>query len=220
MRIFAIGDIHGCCKTFKHLITEKLCIQKSDIVYCVGDYIDRGKDSRGVVDLILELRVKGYQIHTLRGNHEQMMMDSVQDDFLFEHWIRNGGRETLKSFGVRSYSKMNDEYKDFFTNTKFFILSGEYIFVHAGLNLKTNDPFEDKESMLWIRDFPIDHNKLSGRTIIHGHTPLEINYILNQELNGAVNIDGGCVYTKHKGLGNLVALNLTDKKFIYVNNLD
>jgi hypothetical protein len=63
-------------------------------------------------------------------------------------------------------------------------------------------------------------NKLSGRTIIHGHTPLEINYILNQELSGAVNIDGGCVYTKHKGLGNLVALNLTDKKFIYVNNLD
>ena len=75
-RIFAIGDIHGCSNTFKRLLLDKIKIRKSDIIYCLGDYIDRGIDSKGVIDFILELRAEGYTIYTLRGNHEQMMLDA------------------------------------------------------------------------------------------------------------------------------------------------
>ena len=82
-RIFAIGDIHGCSKTFKKLLLDKIKINKSDTIYCVGDYIDRGEDSKGVIDFILDLRAEGYTIHTLRGNHEQMLLDSIADKFLY-----------------------------------------------------------------------------------------------------------------------------------------
>ena len=100
-RIFVIGDIHGCCNTFKKLLAE-LAIQKSDEIYCIGDYVDRGNDSKGVIDLIINLRIKGYQIHTLRGNHEQMMLDSTIDEERLFHWLQNGGIETLTSFGISS----------------------------------------------------------------------------------------------------------------------
>ena len=59
-RIFAIGDIHGCSKTFEKLLTDKIQLQKDDKVYCIGDYIDSGDDSKGVIDLILKLRGEGY----------------------------------------------------------------------------------------------------------------------------------------------------------------
>ncbi|MEP6597398.1 MAG: metallophosphoesterase, partial [Ginsengibacter sp.] len=79
-RIFAIGDIHGCSKTFRKLLIEKINIQKSDEIYCIGDYIDRGEDSKGVIDFISQMRDKNYQIHTLRGNHEEMMLHSAENE--------------------------------------------------------------------------------------------------------------------------------------------
>ena len=89
-RIFVIGDIHGCCNTFKKLLLEKLGIQKPDKIYCVGDYVDRGNDSKGVIDFIINLRGKGYRIYTLRGNHEQMMLDSTIDQERLYLWLKNG----------------------------------------------------------------------------------------------------------------------------------
>jgi hypothetical protein len=77
-RILAIGDIHGCANTFHKLIFDEIKIRKSDTIYCIGDYIDRGPDSKAVIDLILDLRKKGYQLRTLRGNHEQLMLDSAK----------------------------------------------------------------------------------------------------------------------------------------------
>src|SRR4051794_38137109 len=123
-RIFAIGDIHGCCKTFQKLLLDKIHILKTDKIYCIGDYIDRGKDSKGVIDFIIKLRKKGYHIHTLRGNHEQLMMDSTQSEAKFKHWTKNGGEATLKSFRIASYDKLKPVYKNFFKRTKYFILSG------------------------------------------------------------------------------------------------
>ncbi|MEO6813790.1 MAG: metallophosphoesterase, partial [Ginsengibacter sp.] len=66
-RVFAIGDIHGCIHTFKKLLLDKIKVDKSDKIYCLGDYIDRGHDSKGVIDFILQLRSEGYEIHTIRG---------------------------------------------------------------------------------------------------------------------------------------------------------
>lgn len=219
-RVFAIGDIHGCNKTFQKLLLDKIRIQKSDNIYCLGDLIDRGNDSKGVIDFILDLKKNDYQIHTLRGNHEQIMMDSIQSKDRFFHWMKGGGDKTLESFGIESYDKMESVYKTFFEKTEHFLQSGRFIFVHAGLNFQKQDPFEDKEAMLGIRNFQIDAQKLGNRIIIHGHTPKPLNFIMKQQGKSAMSIDGGCVFKSHIEYGNLIALNLTEGKLIDVKNVD
>ena len=93
-RVIAIGDVHGCSTTFRKMVLEEINVQKSDVVYCLGDYIDRGPDSKGVVDFIMELRAKGYTLHTLRGNHEQLMMDSLTRSEMFDAWMTCSGSVT------------------------------------------------------------------------------------------------------------------------------
>ena len=219
-RIFAVGDIHGCYKTFRKLIIEKIQIRKTDQIYCIGDYIDRGKRSKDVVDFILDLRHEGYHIHTLRGNHEQLMLDSIDTDKGFELWMANGADTTLSSFGVDAYEEMDDKYQQFFSRTKYHFQSGRYIFVHAGLNFDPPDIFKDREAMLWIRDAYIDTEKLRSRIIIHGHTPKPLDLILSQKLEHSINIDCGCVYNHMKGYGHLIGLDVHEMKFIVVKNED
>jgi serine/threonine protein phosphatase 1 len=222
-RSFAIGDIHGCSKTFRKLLIEELGIRKTDEIYCVGDYIDRGPDSKGVIDLILFLRNEGYAIHTIRGNHEQMMLDTFTGKALLDNWLANGGGATLKSFGIDSLTKLSPEYINFLNQTEYFFNTPHYILVHAGLNFKCLDPFQDKDAMLWIRDGEIDNKKLNGKIIIHGHTAKPYDFIMSQLQQSeitSINIDGGCVYNYMPGMGNLFAFNFTDKKLIAVKNVD
>lgn len=218
-RIFAIGDIHGCARTFETLLINQLQIQKSDSIYCIGDYIDRGKKSKEVIDLILQLNWDGYHINTLRGNHEQMMLDAISDEAALDIWMKNGGKVTMQSFGIDSLNDLPDKYEFFFNRTEFYFKTEEYIFVHAGLNFDFENIFEDEEAMLWIRDFSPVQPALGNRLLIHGHTPKSLKHILNQKGN-CINIDGGCVYLNRKHLGNLVAIDLNEKKFISVSNCE
>ena len=112
-----------------------------------------GPDSKDVIDTIISLREQGYQIHTLRGNHEQMMIEAEQSIENFQRWYNNGGNTTLESFDVDKYSAMPEKYKEFFENTQYYFSTDDYIFVHAGLNFEKDDIFEDKDAMLWTRDF-------------------------------------------------------------------
>ncbi len=218
-RIFAIGDIHGCSNTFKALV-QLLNLQPADHLYCVGDYIDRGPDSKGVIDYILQLRTGGYNVYPLRGNHEQMMMDSIISPQKFEHWVNNGGEATLKSFGCVNYTQMEPVYQNFFSSTKHYYEHDNFIFAHAGLNFARENIFEDVYSMLWIRNFVIDAQKLGQRLLIHGHTPVNHSIIRAQPIapGHALNIDAGCVYAHNPGQGRLVALNLTEQLFVSVAN--
>ena len=131
---FAVGDIHGCCKTFRKLLLEKIIIEKTDEIICVGDYIDRGPDSKGVVDLIMELRDEGYTITTLRGNHEDMLLSSLGSKEYFKMWLVNGGDTTLNSFNISSIERLPEDYIQFFKNTEYYAETPDYILVHAGLN--------------------------------------------------------------------------------------
>jgi len=219
-RIFFIGDIHGCSLTFKKMITKKIDLQKTDELYCVGDYIDRGPDSKGVVDFILNLRAEGYNVHTVRGNHEQMMLDSMTSINSYMLWMLNGGEKTLESFGVETARDLPKIYRDFFHKTTLFFQTDSFIVVHAGLNFNITDPLKDKESMLWIRSFSPDERFLQGRLLIHGHTPRTKNYILSQKINSVVNIDGGCVFKNRQDMGNLFALNFYEKKLLFQQNID
>lgn len=218
-RIFAIGDIHGCSKTFEAMLFDKIQIQRTDQIYCVGDYIDRGHDSKGVIDIILKLRSDSYSINTIRGNHEQMMLDAFTIQEAMDVWSENGGRETLKSFGIDSLNDLPDHYLSFFMETKLFLEKDNYIFSHAGLNFHNENIFEDKEAMLWIRDFDRYQPALGNQLLIHGHTPESLSYILNQKGN-CINIDGGCVFTHKRHFGNLVAIDLNERKFISLRNCE
>ena len=218
-RIIAVGDVHGCSLTFKKLLLEEIKVLPKDKIYCLGDYIDRGPDSKGVIDIIIELRASGYNIHTLRGNHEQLMLDSEKSEESFEHWYMNGGNKTLESFGIDLYSEMPIAYKSFFQKTRHCIKSGQYIFVHAGLNFNHEDIYEDKEAMLWIRNFDSYQKALCTKKLIHGHTPASLEDIFSQQGN-CINIDGGCVFAQNASLGKLVALDLTNNKFHSVNNCE
>ena len=219
-RTFAIGDIHGCSATLRKLVLEKIQLTKEDELYCLGDYVDRGPDSKGVIDFILELKEKGYKVFALRGNHDQMMMDSGKDKESFQNWVENGGNKTLQSFGIRSYDELDSKYKTFFYETQFFFETGKYILVHAGLNFKIKNPFEDKHAMMWIRDFMVDGEKLGDRIIVHGHTPIPWPVIRRQAGKNVMDIDAGCVYTDHYGFGYLVALNLGTQEFIAEENCE
>lgn len=219
-RAFVIGDIHGCSKTFTKLLLEEIKIKKTDRVYCIGDYIDRGNDSRGVIDLIIKLRLKGYKIHTLRGNHEQMMIDAPLNEIKLNHWLKNGGLNTLASFNAKTLNEVPDKYISFLKKTKHLIVTNKYIFVHAGLNFKAANPFKDKESMLWVRDSSLDALKLGGRLLIHGHSPVSLNSILKQHNEYRINIDAGCVFSEYPEFGHLIAVSLPDLKFIQVRNID
>lgn len=219
-RVFIIGDIHGCANTLKKMILEKIKIRKSDEIYCLGDYIDRGPDSKGVIDFILLLRKQGYQIHTLRGNHEQMMLDSEKDEDAKLFWTKNGGDKTLRSFNVKTISALKAEYTSFFEKTELYVQTKDFILVHAGLNFRSGDPLSDKESMLWIRGFRVDRDYLKGKLLVHGHTPVSRDFILSQPFENAINLDGGCVYKGTDGYGSLFALNFYERKFLEVKNID
>lgn len=217
---YMIGDIHGCCKTFRFLVEKEIELKKSDMLYCLGDYIDRGPDSKGVIDFILELRAKGFQVRTLRGNHEQMLLDSFRSMDVLDLWIANGGGTTLESFGIDSVFQLGEVYQGFFQQTELCVTTKDFILAHAGLNFKLANPMEDEKAMLWIRNFRVNPSFLAGRVLIHGHTPVTKDFILSQQRNGAVNLDGGCVYNHYDSFGYLCALNFDDWKFMAIKNIE
>jgi serine/threonine protein phosphatase 1 len=224
LRSFAIGDIHGCEATLKKLLFEEIKIRKEDIIYFLGDYIDRGQNSKGVIDCILELQKENYNVNTLRGNHEQLFIDSENNQDSFDTWVMNGGVATLRSFGISSYDELNHEYKSFLENTVLYFDTAKFIFVHAGLNFENIDLFEDEQALLWIRNMEVDKRRLKNKIIVHGHTPtplLEVKKNLAFAANrGAINIDTGCFVKQYEGYGYLSALDLSSLQLISVKNID
>lgn len=219
-RKFAIGDIHGCNKTFKKLLLEVLKLTRQDELVLLGDYIDRGPDSLGVIQTILKLQNAGYTIHCLRGNHEQMMMDSATDVTAYFQWLFNGGEQTLASYNKTRFQDFPEVYRDFFNSTKLYLELDKCILVHAGLNFENENLFEDQDAMLWTRNFKIDTVKLASRILVHGHVPIALDKILAQKSN-CFNIDGGCVFTNSKrNLGKLVAMDLENFTFHYTTCID
>jgi len=208
-RLFAIGDVHGCFDSLRELVEHKIKIRKSDKLVFLGDYIDRGNQSRKVIDYIIGLKDKDFDITTLIGNHESMLLETlVNEEFLLE-WFRNGGYATLRSFGIRSLKRLDGKYVDFFKGLQFYYLIDNFLFVHAGFNDKISNPLEDKYHMIWSRREKYTNPVLKNKIIIHGHTPVP-ELICRQEIQNksqVINIDTGCVYADIDGYGRLSAYN-------------
>ncbi|MFK7772669.1 MAG: metallophosphoesterase family protein [Saprospiraceae bacterium] len=217
---FAISDIHGCCKTFKGLL-EKVNLTKQDQLYLLGDYIDRGPDSRGVIDYIWKLQNDGFQVNCLRGNHEQMLIDEIAK----LNVLYNGEVATLVSFEVNANIDIPKEYIEWMKRLEYYFELEDYILVHAGLNFYRKDPLADLKEMMWVRRWydQIDRGWLGKRIIVHGHTPtkkidIENSLKILDDLP-VLDIDAGCFY-ETSGYGNLCAFNLDSREFIFQPNLD
>ena len=208
-RLFAIGDIHGCFDSLRELVEHKIKIGKSDKLVFLGDYIDRGNQSRKVIDYIIGLKDKDFDITTLIGNHESMLLEALLNEDFLPEWIRNGGSATLKSLGITSLKWLDQSYIDFFEALQYYCLIDNFLFVHAGFNDNISNPFEDKYHMIWSRREEYTNPVLKNKIIIHGHTPVP-EQICRQEIqdkNRVINIDTGCVYGDIEGYGRLSAYN-------------
>lgn len=185
MRTFVIGDIHGCATELARLY-ETLPIKDEDKLVFVGDYIDRGPNSRQVVDWILG---RDRPFVALKGNHEAEMLDCLTADYpenLFEWLLLWGGDKTLMSYGVSPYKSGEEEdeivlrfskaipqqHKDFYNKLQLVYEDENCICVHAGLN--PNLPADrDEKTLLWIRDEFINSDVSFGKRVVFGHTPQE-----------------------------------------------
>jgi serine/threonine protein phosphatase 1 len=223
-RSFAISDIHGCFKTFRFLIEGMLKLEKSDNLYLLGDYIDRGMDSKGVLDYILHLSSENYRVTVLKGNHEEMLLRSMHDGNLLNSWLMNGGDMTLHSFNVNNNEYLPEAYLDFMSSMESYKALDNYILVHAGINFNLQNPLEDKEAMLWLRNFTVDRVKSGNRTVVHGHTPISrekiAESIIDIDKNKRINIDNGCVYKSNQQFGQLCALELNTLELYFQPNID
>lgn len=215
-RYFAIGDIHGCFNSLKELIENKIQLQKSDKLILLGDYIDRGPNSKEVIDYIIDLQNNDYDIVTLLGNHESMLVDAYNNESSISKWIQNGGSETLKSFEINSLKNMDSKYLNFFNSLKLYFELDEYLFVHAGFNDELKNPFVDKYSMLWKSRERYFNPLLTNRIIIHGHSPVSIKTCEEQIKNNSkvINIDAGCVYS-NTDFGKLVAIEIKSRTILF-----
>jgi serine/threonine protein phosphatase 1 len=221
MRQFCISDIHGCSTSFRSLL-NRIELTKDDQLFLLGDYINRGPDSKGVLDIIMNLQRENYEVFVLRGNHEQMLIDAITDLRVEMLLMQNGGSETLTSFGADRAGDVPPAYTGFIRESLLYMELDQFLLVHAGFNFKRKDFLNDTEAMLWIRDFSAGRRKLRGRTVVHGHNPWPRDRI-EAQFRGRrpptiINIDAGCVY-KREGSA-LCALELSEMKVTFVANSD
>jgi serine/threonine protein phosphatase 1 len=208
-KIFAIGDIHGCLDKLRKLLGLIDVDWENDTVVFMGDYIDRGPDSKRVVDYVLELRKKHEQVVCLKGNHEWMFLNYL--DHREEHiYLTNGGRDTLQSYGISPdeqdrRAKLPPNHLQFFETLLPCYETENYVFAHAGVRPGIPMGLQDPYDLIWIRHefFMSDHGL--KKTVVFGHTPFRGEPFVGEKMIG---IDTGAVYG-----GPLTCLELPAMKF-------
>lgn len=219
-RTFIIGDVHGCALTLQHLIFKVINLKRFDRVYFLGDLIDRGPRSKEALDFIMRLQSAGFFIRSIKGNHEEMLLDSYYNNNSLQIWMENGGEETLKSFGTKEIRAIPGQYIQFLSQLPYFIELNNFILCHAGVNCQSDSPLSDKEAMLWSRDLPAIPDKIGGKKVICGHTVHSLEEITLSLGSNKIFLDGGCVFKSRAGRGNLVALETTSMKIYSAVNMD
>ena len=174
MQTYAIGDIHGCHSQLVYML-DKIDAHSDGAphrIITLGDYIDRGPDSRQVLDTLM-LRP---DIVTLRGNHEQMLLDVLDfpdHPYAADDFLHNGGWQTLQSFGVGSVYQIPLRYIDFMRSTVLWTEDEFRYFVHAGIDPAKAMNNQDPNDLMWIRDVFLDHTADFCKYVVHGHTPVD-----------------------------------------------
>ena len=174
---FAVGDIHGCLGKLKRLLAvcETHAGERPVRYVFLGDYIDRGPDSRGVVEFLMRWQAeRPGAVVCLRGNHEQLAIDAHRRESAMPLWLRNGAEATQRNY-PETQGRIPDDQLAWLDALPFWHDDGLRFFVHAGVDLKRPLHRQLEEVMIWMREpFLTDSDKIDcGRFIVHGHTPLK-----------------------------------------------
>jgi serine/threonine protein phosphatase 1 len=194
-RIYAIGDIHGSLRALSSLISK--CEREADgrpmkFVF-IGDYIDGGSNSRGVIDYVMNLQSRlGTNAICLLGNHEALALSAIDAELNAENWIWNGGDMTLRSYDSSSVGELPAEHVAWFRSLRLAFDDGLRFYVHAGVNPARPLDQQDKHDLLWIREPFLSSQRDYGRLVVHGHTPTT-NGMPDLRRN-RLNIDTGVAY--------------------------
>lgn len=221
-RLYAIGDIHGCdellCDLIDMIVGHDRHVGPADssTLIFLGDYIDRGPNSRGVIDILIKIASSMPSTVFLKGNHEAMLEMVLEEGIGFENWVINGGLEMLASYGINPasleehwgnpaalrklvWAAIPEAHLAFLRKLKLCESIGDYFFVHAGVRPGIPLDRQSEHDLLWIREPFLGHRGDFGKMIVHGHTPsLKPDERLNR-----ICIDTGAFFT-----GRLTALVL------------
>jgi len=201
VQIYAVGDVHGERRLLEALLASIADHGRSrssegvrTVIVMLGDYIDRGPDSRGVLNLLCGLAATGgggVEYRFLRGNHEAAMLDFLADPVGGGDWLNYGGAETLASYGLRASSGLADpnrlralrdafverlpeEHRAFLDGLEPMVALGDYVFAHAGVRPGVALDRQRLEDLLWIREPFLSSSRFHGRVVVHGHTPVDV----------------------------------------------
>ncbi|MEL6536758.1 MAG: metallophosphoesterase family protein [Bacteroidota bacterium] len=227
-RRLVIPDIHGCPQSLEALLDE-VAPNTEDTLYFLGDYIDRGPDSAGVLELLMRLKEEGFRLKLLRGNHEENFMRAFQDwadePGLFQRFVTriNKAGNLLDAQGHPI-----QRYWEFMEGLAYYFELPEAILVHAGLKFQDEDPFADRSALLELRQMVYAGDKVGDRMIIHGHVPTSIGEIeaALEKKGPVIPLDNGCVFARmhkvhdHTQLGHLLCLDLDAWQLYRIPNQD
>lgn len=206
-KTFIIGDVHGCLDMLKRLMDRIDWSPGRDGLIFLGDYIDRGEDSKGVIDFIMALSRISPHVRCLLGNHESSFLNFLEGGDI-RPFLLNGGETTLRGYGNGGVDNLiPEDHLDFLRSLRLWIELDDYYVVHAGFRpgvpLKSQEP----DDIVWIREEFFLSSYDFGKTVIFGHTPFAEPLVTENKIG----LDTGAVY------GNkLTCLELPDFRFHWV----
>ncbi len=191
VRVYAVGDIHGRLDLLEQMLS--LIAQDSEnndgqnmLVY-LGDYVDRGPSSKGVLERLLQPMPESFKVHYLKGNHEHTLLEFLDNPSLYRLWRRYGAMECLQSYGVHppvhdeedAFVSAREELASAIPNAHLQFLNslemafeiGDYFFVHAGVRPGIPLHRQSPQDMMWIREEFLSSNIDFGKVVVHGHSP-------------------------------------------------
>jgi serine/threonine protein phosphatase 1 len=191
-RVYAIGDIHGSLVPLRLLRdairehAEAHPIERKCLIY-LGDYIDRGFDSRAVIELLVNDPLPGFEHVFIKGNHEDGMLRFLADGSNAVFWVAYGGIATMASYGVKPPDPVTEErevtrarkelatklppaHLDFLAKLEPYRIEGDYLFVHAGIRPGVPLDEQREEDLLWIREEFLRSQQEFGKCVVHGHS--------------------------------------------------
>ena len=228
-----MGDVHGRLDVLEPLLRDiakdVLESRPTDppLLVFLGDYVDRGPDSRQVVDLILKMTTHGeFETRILKGNHEEALLQFLAEPPFGSAWLDHGGGPTMVSYGVQppptrtdkdAWARVRDEFdralpqahRDFYENLELMLTVGDYAFVHAGVRPGVALEHQAVRDLLWIRHEFLQEKGPFGKVIVHGHTPNEEPQLTRHRLG----IDTGAYAT---GVLTAIRLHNEDQRLIQV----
>lgn len=214
LRVYAIGDIHGRADLLRQM--HRLIMTDAQaagpglrkLVVYLGDYVDRGLQSREVIDILLDEALPGFESVHLRGNHDHELLAFLEDPLASAAWLRYGGDATIYSYGVRlpteapaedRLAMLRDRLQEalparhyaFFASLPLTYEIGDYLFVHAGIDPDKPLDRQTPTDLLWIRDAFLEAEDDFGKIVVHGHSVTEDPEVRENRIG----IDTGACYT-------------------------